>query len=300
MNGAHELTPGKPVRLSARVLRVLAPNPSVFTGPGTNSYLIVDGDDITVLDPGPADASHIEALCAAAAQLGGTIRRIVCTHTHEDHSPGAAPLAARTGVPQIGTPPPGDGYNDLTFRPDRVPQEDEIIACGSLRLRAIATPGHVSNHFCFLLEDEGLLFTGDHLMQGSTVVIVPPEGSMREYLASLHKLEKLAIAAIAPGHGQLMHDPQQVIAATIRHRLLRESKSLRALQALIAAGSDDAATGDILPRAYDDVPVLMHPVARLSLEAHLLKLVEDGIIRRTDPHRGATGEQLTSARWRPI
>lgn len=293
----HELTPGKPVRLSDHVWRVLAPNPSVFTGPGTNTYLVVDGDDITVIDPGPADESHLDALLAAAAQAGGRIRRIVCTHTHEDHSPGAAPLAARCGVPQIGTPPPGDGYNDMTFRPDQLPAENEVIACGSLRLRAIATPGHVSNHFCFLLEDEGLLFTGDHLMQGSTVVIVPPEGSMREYLASLRKLENLAVTAIAPGHGQLMRDPQQVIAATIRHRLARESKTLRALQALLAVGADDAATADILPRAYDDVPVAMHPVARLSLEAHLVKLAEDGIVRRTDIHAGPVGEHLANARW---
>lgn len=275
---AHPLTAGLPVQLSPRVVRLLAPNPSIFTGPGTNSYLLLDGDDITVLDPGPADPAHIDALVAAAAQFGGRIRRIVCTHTHEDHSPGAAPLAARTGAELIGSHAPDDGYNDTSFRPDRVPVDGELIAAGRLRLRTIATPGHVSNHLCFLLEDDGLLFTGDHLMQGSTVVIVPPEGSMRDYLASLRKLEQLAISNIAPGHGHLMPDPQQIIAATLRHRLARESKTLRALQATAAGASLD----ELLPRVYDDVPPAMHPIARLSLEAHLIKLLEDGVIRRDD------------------
>lgn len=295
-----ELVPGHAVQITDHVWRVLAPNPSVFTGPGTNSWLVVDGDDITVLDPGPDLPAHVDALCAAASKLGGQIRRIVCTHTHEDHSPAAAPLATRTGAMLIGPLPLVGNYNDATFRPGAVPLNDDIIRCGSLRLRAIATPGHVSNHFCFLLEEEALLFTGDHLMQGSTVVIVPPEGSMRDYLASLRRLQNIMITAIAPGHGQLMLEPQQTIAAVIRHRLLREAKTLRALQSLAAAGAADVATADILPIVYDDVPVALHPAARLSLEAHLVKLVEDGVLRRSDAHDDAAGIALERARWRLV
>lgn len=273
----HELVSGVAVRLSEHVLRVLAPNPSVFTGPGTNSYLIVDGDDVTVLDPGPADATHLDVLERAARELGGHIRRIVCTHTHEDHSPGAAPLAQRTGAQLIGNPAPHDGYNDTSFVPDRIPVDGEIVHAGRLHLRAIATPGHVSNHVCFLLENEGLLFTGDHLMQGSTVVIVPPEGSMRAYLDSLRRLEAFDIRTIAPGHGHLMLHPQQIIAATIRHRLAREAKTLRALREAHGGTLDT-----LVPAVYDDVPAAMHPIARLSLEAHLIKLMEDGVLRQQD------------------
>lgn len=275
-----ELIVGKPVRLSATVVRVLAPNPSVFTGPGTNSYLIARGNDIVLLDPGPADETHLAALLAAADTLGGTIRDIVCTHTHEDHSPGAAPLAARTGARLIGNAAPNDGYNDLSFRPDLTPPDDSVIEAGGVRMRVVATPGHVSNHLCYLLEGENLLFTGDHLIQGSTVVIVPPEGSMRAYLNSLARLETLPLAAIAPGHGEVMPDPAHIIAATTRHRLAREAKTLRALRDLRTASLDE-----LLPWVYDDVPTFMHLAARLSLQAHLIKLVEDGTIAGLSPER---------------
>lgn len=270
-----ELVAGKPVRLSDRVVRLLAPNPSVFTGPGTNTYLLAAGDAVTVLDPGPTAEAHIEALLAAAETLGGQIRHIVCTHTHDDHSPGARVLAERTGACIIGNLAPDDGYNDTSFKPDFIPDDDSVLELDGLRLRVVATPGHVSNHLCFLLEEERMLFTGDHLMQGSTVVIVPPEGSMRDYLASLARLERLPLAAIAPGHGVLMDDPAQVIAATTRHRLAREAKTLRALRE-----RGTATINELLPRVYDDVPPFMHAIARLSLEAHLIKLREDGTISR--------------------
>jgi glyoxylase-like metal-dependent hydrolase (beta-lactamase superfamily II) len=274
------LIPGQPVRISDSVTRVLAPNPSVFTGPGTNTYLISRGHDVVVLDPGPADLAHIDALLATARTLGGTITDIICTHTHEDHSPGAAPLAARTGARLIGMPAPDDGFNDISFRPDLVPADNTILEIGGVCLRAVATPGHVSNHLCFLLEDEQLLFTGDHIMHGSTVVIVPPEGSMRAYLDSMARLQQLPLAAIAPGHGERMDDPAHVIAATTRHRLAREAKTLRALRELGSASLDD-----LLPRVYDDVPVFMHAIARLSLHAHLIKLADDGTIATTGTER---------------
>lgn len=272
------LLPGQPVKLSETVTRLLAPNPSVFTGPGTNTYLIARGARIAVLDPGPADNAHIDAILATAQQLGGSITDIICTHTHEDHSPGATPLAARSGARLIGTPAPDDGYNDTSFLPDYTPADGEQLAVGGISLRAVATPGHVSNHLCFLLEEEQLLFTGDHIMQGSTVVIVPPEGSMRDYLDSMARLQALPLAAIAPGHGERMDDPAHVIAATTRHRLAREAKTLRALRELRHATLDE-----LLPRVYDDVPVFMHAIARLSLHAHLIKLVSDGQISEDSP-----------------
>lgn len=277
-----ELIAGKPVRLSGTVVRVLAPNPSPLTGAGTNSYLIARGNEIVLLDPGPADETHMAALLAAADMMGGTIRHIVCTHTHEDHSPGATPLAARTGARLIGNTAPNDGYNDTGFHPDLVPADNSVLAIGGVHLRVVATPGHVSNHLCFLLEEEGLLFTGDHLMQGTTVVIVPPEGSMRAYLNSLARLETLPLVAIAPGHGHVMTDPMHIIAATMRHRLAREAKTLRMLREMSAVGTGAGPVhmDALLPRVYDDVSVLMHPVARLSLEAHLIKLAEDGVITR--------------------
>lgn len=279
-----ELVAGKPQPLSDTVTRVLAPNPSVFTGPGTNTYLLARRaaaagsakKEIVVLDPGPADDAHITALLLAAESLGGRIAHVVCTHTHEDHSPGAALLAARTGARLYGMPAPNDGYNDLSFAPDHTPADGEVLELAGIRLRAIATPGHVSNHQCFLLENENLLFTGDHLIQGSTVVIVPPEGSMREYLASLAGLQTLKLAAIAPGHGTVMMDPAGSIAATLQHRRAREAKALAALRELGSATLDE-----LLPRVYDDVPVFMHMIARLSLHAHVIKLVEDGIAAET-------------------
>lgn len=270
-----ELTPGKAVFLSDRVARLLAPNPSVFTGPGTNSYLIRQGDSIVVVDPGPADSTHLAAIMQAADTLGGQIRHVLCTHTHEDHSPGATLLAARTGARLFGNRAPDDGYNDTTFAPDVVPRDNEQLDLDGIGLRVIATPGHVSNHLCFLLEEERLLFTGDHLIQGSTVVIVPPEGSMRDYLASLARLQHLPLTAIAPGHGDVMDNPEHIITATTRHRLAREAKALRAVRE-----RGRATLNELLPRVYDDVPPFMHAIARLSLEAHMIKLYEEGVISR--------------------
>jgi glyoxylase-like metal-dependent hydrolase (beta-lactamase superfamily II) len=261
------------------ILRLRAPNPGPLTGSGTNTWLF-GARELVVLDPGPADERHIAAILAAANARGGRITHIVCTHTHEDHSPGAALLAQATGAQQVGNPAPEDGYNDTSFAPDYCPRDAELLAVGDVRLRAIATPGHVSNHLCFLLEEQGLLFTGDHLIEGTTVVIVPPEGSMRDYLASLERLRAWDLACIAPGHGELMHDPQVRIDTTIRHRLMREARVMAALRAQGPSTIDE-----LLPAVYNDVPVFMHPVARLSLEAHLVKLLEDGAVSGDDGGR---------------
>src|SRR5690606_9404090 len=157
------------------------------------------------------------------------------------------------------------------FRPDRIPVHGERLRIDGQTLRVIHTPGHASNHLCFLLEEEGILFSGDHIMQGSTVVINPPDGDMGAYLRSLHALHEEEFSYIAPAHGFLMDRPYQVIDRLISHRLARESKVITALRQLGPA--DEDALGKL---AYDDVPEVMHPLAKRSLLAHLLKLQEDG------------------------
>jgi glyoxylase-like metal-dependent hydrolase (beta-lactamase superfamily II)/8-oxo-dGTP pyrophosphatase MutT (NUDIX family) len=268
--GSYEIVPGRAVRLSERVTRVTAPNPSVMTGPGTNSYLVaMEGGDWTVIDPGPAIPSHVDALVAAAAP--GRIRRILVTHTHTDHSPGAAPLRARTGAEVIGRPAGHTEWQDTAFAPDRSVEDGERFVLGpAITLVALRTPGHASNHVCWLLEEERLLFTGDHVMQASTVVINPPDGDMRAYLRSLEQLVALDLAWLAPGHGFLMAHPSDAMRAIVAHRLKREAKVVAAMR---AAGP--ATLEALLPAVYDDVDPKLHRMAARSLEAHLLKLRDD-------------------------
>jgi glyoxylase-like metal-dependent hydrolase (beta-lactamase superfamily II) len=172
-------------------------------------------------------------------------------------------------------PPPDDGYQDETYAPDRELADADTLVDGDLRLRVVHTPGHASNHVCLLLEASRLLFTGDHLMSGSTVVILPPDGSMRLYLQSLERLRGMPIADLAPGHGSLMPNALDEIDRVRAHRLLRESKVVAALRDH-GPGSLDA----ILPIVYSDVPRFMHPVAKYSLLAHALKLEEEGRAQR--------------------
>lgn len=264
-----ELVAGTAVPLSARVVRVLAGNPGFMTGPGTNSYL-VGTRDIAVLDPGPALSAHVEALIGAANQLGGRIRWIVLTHTHQDHAPAAIELQRRTGAEILGQSPlPGDPAQ-ASIQVDRELVHGEVLATDEFTLRALHTPGHVGNHLCYLLQEEKLLFSGDHLINGSTVVIIPPSGHMGDYLRSLAMLTHEDIAAIAPGHGDVIADAQALVHFTIRHRLAREQKVLEKL------GPETQALAQLTPLVYDDVNPALHPVAQYSLQAHLIKLQEDG------------------------
>jgi glyoxylase-like metal-dependent hydrolase (beta-lactamase superfamily II)/8-oxo-dGTP pyrophosphatase MutT (NUDIX family) len=270
---AHaDIVAGRVIRLSDRVLRVTAPNPGVMTGPGTNSYLAGDPgrQHWTVIDPGPADASHLKALLAAAP---GPIEQILVTHTHVDHSPGAVALARATGAAVLGMRPVHSAGQDDTFAPMREPEHGETLVLGpATTLRVMHTPGHASNHLCYLLEEEKTLFTGDHVMQGSTVVINPPDGDMSAYLGALRGLLEIDLDWLAPGHGFLVARPHDVLRALITHRLSREGKVASALRALQRATLDD-----LLVQVYADVPPAIHPVARRSLLAHLLKLQADGV-----------------------
>lgn len=260
----YDIVSGEPKRLDRWVTRLTAPNPGMMTGPGTNTYY-VNG---AVIDPGPAIDSHVERIL----QLG-EIKWILCTHTHLDHSPAAAALKAATGAQLLGRPAPAG--QDATFKPDFVVENGQRIELeGGVTLRAIHTPGHASNHVCYLLEQTKMLFTGDHVMQGSTVVINPPDGDMRVYLQSLERLLAEDIAIIAPGHGYLIGAPHKEVRRLIAHRLNRERKVVAALARL-----EHPSLEEMLPLVYDDVPERIHRVAARSLTAHLDKLVAEGAVR---------------------
>ena len=275
------------VPLLRNVQRLTAPNPGVMTGPGTNSYLM--GDPATgfiAIDPGPADAEHLDKLWRAA---GGDIRMIVCTHSHPDHSPGAAPLqalcvqAGRAAPPILGLPSAPTARAASAFTPDRALQNNELLALmgkapeGKIThtLQVIHTPGHAANHLCLLLQEDGLLFSGDHILNGSTTVIDPPDGNMADYLDSLDRLDALcaehSVEFILPAHGHVLGGPingaRSAIAKLKAHRLAREAKVLAAMQAL-----PDGSMEDWVQHAYDDVPPRMWPVAQRSLLAHVERI----------------------------
>jgi glyoxylase-like metal-dependent hydrolase (beta-lactamase superfamily II) len=268
-----DLQPGVPQRLDGEVTRIVAPNAGLMTGAGTNTYL-VGTRELVVIDPGPDDESHIQAILSAGA---GRIRWIACTHTHFDHSPAAARLKALTGAKVAAMSAPLTDH-DFRLDPDRSLVPDDWVHCAGVSLRAVHTPGHASNHVCFALSSNGMLFTGDHIMQGSTVVIWPPDGNMRAYLQSLRRLLELDIRVLAPGHGYLMDSPHFEVERLIQHRLRREDKVRQA----VLHASEPATIEMLLPGAYSDVPKFLHEMAALSLRAHLEKLVEDGQIRCSD------------------
>ena len=268
------LIPGQLTPIGDHAWRVLARNPGMMTGPGTNSYLF-GKDSLTVIDPGPEDQEHLQALLQAARTLGKPIDQVIVTHTHRDHSPGALALVAATGARCLGPSVPDDGLQDESWQSDRLLAEGDRVNCGGVSLQVIETPGHVGNHLCYLSED-GLLFTGDHLIQGSTVVIAPPSGSMQAYFASLRKLQQRGITLMAPGHGDVISDPEETLSHTLAHRQKREDKVLEALS------GNPQALGVLVKAVYDDVPEFLHGVAHFSLQAHLIKLAEDGKAAETD------------------
>ena len=270
-----EIVPGEPVEVAAGVIRLTAPNPGMMTGPGTNTY-ILGHERFTVLDPGPANDVHVERILELT---GGVVDQVVVTHTHMDHSPAVVQLKARTGCRVFGWPAPEGAGQDSSFTPDDQPGHGDLIVTEAGILKVLHTPGHASNHLCYLLLDQELLFSGDHIMQGSTVVINPPDGDMKAYIDSMYDLLAEPVRFIAPAHGFLMGQPAAVMDYLITHRLSREHKVWRALEALAPVSLKD-----LTARAYDDVPAAIHGLAARSALAHLLKLeaehrafVDDGL-----------------------
>lgn len=271
-------TPGEVIVLSPRVRRITAPNPGMMTGPGTNTYL-VGNQALAVIDPGPADPRHTDAILAAADAMRAPIRWILCTHTHMDHSPGAALLQSRTDATVIGQLARHTNGQDRHFTPDQHWQHGDRLQTDEFTLRAIHTPGHASNHLCFYLEEEELLFTGDHIMEGSTVVIMPPDGDMLAYVNALRDLKQLSLRHLAPAHGHLITRPTDIIEGLIQHRQMREDKTLEKMHQL-----GPCTLETLTPAVYDEVPTFLHGLARMSLLAHLLKLEQEGRIEQQDQH----------------
>lgn len=264
-----EITHDTAVQVSPHLRRITAPNPGRMTGPGTNTY-IVGEHELAVIDPGPPIASHVDNLVRICA---GKLRWILVTHTHRDHSPAAALLAERTGAELIGNVIDDDGHQDTSFVNARSVAQDELISNKEFTIRAILTPGHVANHVCYLVEQDGMLVTGDHMMGGSTVVIVPPAGDMQAYIHSLERMLQYELTAVAPGHGDLIAEPAAEVRRLIKHRLQRERK---VAAALAAHGPCDVMT--LVPPVYEDVDPAMHSWAALSLHAHLIKLEREGAV----------------------
>ena len=265
----------QPVPLLRNVQRLTAPNPGTMTGPGTNSYLVGDAaSGYIAIDPGPDEPEHQQRLWRATR---GDIRLIICTHSHADHSPGARPLQALCAArpPILGLPSAPTARAASHFVPDRALAEGErlqLTGAGQTHtLRVIHTPGHAANHLCLLLEEDGLLFSGDHILNGSTTLIDPPDGDMTAYLDSLDRLDAACAEAgadfILPAHGHVLGQARAAIARLKAHRLQREAKVLRAMQARPAGTLEDW-----LPLAYDDVPERLWPLARRSLLAHVDRL----------------------------
>lgn len=282
--------------LESLVRRVLAGNPSPFTFTGTQTYLVGTPEGVAVIDPGPDEPAHLDALAAA---IGTTpVVAICCTHTHRDHSPAAAPLSTRTGAPVIGCAPltldddgpRADAAFDPFYAPVRVLGDGERIEGPGFSLTAIATPGHTSNHLCFALGTEGgengALFTGDHVMGWSTTVVAPPDGDMADYMASLEKLHNRNDRVLYPAHGPQVDKPRQLVRGMIGHRRMRE----RQILGLIAEVPADITT--MVPQMYKGVNQMLWPAAGRSVLAHLIDLERRGVVTRMG------GQADANAVWR--
>lgn len=279
---AFEPSHGVPVEVAPGVHRLTVNNPSAFTFHGTNSY-IVGTKGLAVIDPGPEDEAHFQALLAAIA--GRPVSHIFLTHTHIDHSPLAARLSAATGAPmaaegphrparplRIGEVNPLDASGDTAFRPDLLLKDGEVTEGDGWALRAVTTPGHAANHLVFALEGTGILFSGDHVMAWSTSIVAPPDGAMADYMASLDKILTRDDRQYLPGHGGPVEDPAAFVRALKTHRKMRE----RAIVERIRAG--DRTIAEMVRAIYRDTDPRLHGAAGLSVLAHLEDLVARGLV----------------------
>ena len=269
------------------VWRLVAPNPSPFTFKGTNTYLVGSEAGVAVIDPGPDDEAHIAGIVRSAP---GPIETVVITHTHRDHVDGLARLVAATGARTAGfgpterprgdaeTGPTGKSFVDADFSPDVVLRTGDTIAVGGRTLRALHTPGHAPDHLCMSLDDDGIVFSGDHVMGWNTSVIAPPEGHMGDYFASLEALiARPDDRFYLPGHGGRIREPMKVARAYLVHRKMREAAILEAVR-------DGLATvPELTARIYPDIADAIVPAARLSLYAHLERLCETGAVAPEGP-----------------
>ena len=266
-------------QLEPGIARMLAHNPSAFTYYGTQSYLI-GTDQVAVIDPGPDLPEHVDALVAAIA--GRPVAAILCTHTHRDHSPAARPLAQRTGASIIGCAPlaletvgpRADASFDGDYAPDRVMDDGELLEIDGETVAAVATPGHTSNHLCFSYR--GALFSGDHVMGWSTTVVVPPDGDMAAYMASLDKLRRRDDRIYYPAHGPAVTNPQQYVRHLVGHRMQREK------QILTLVRERQRPIPDIVASAYPALDPRLTVAAGGSVYAHLLDLERRGLVQRQE------------------
>ena len=267
--------------LGSGIRRLVAPNPSMMTGPGTNTYLF-GREEVAVLDPGPVIPDHLDNIVKTAA---APIRWVLVTHTHPDHSPGARELAEATGAELLGRPAPPGVQQDRTFVPTRILEDGDRIETGEFVLEAILTPGHASNHLCYLHAESNWLFAGDQVIDGSTVVINPPDGNMKQYIEALRRIRHLGCGALAPGHGEIIDDPIRAIDWIIEHRLEREEKVVEALRR-----SPGLTTRELVPQVYRDVHEHLYGLAERSLLAHLIKLEEEGRAIHADKRWSLLGD----------
>ena len=267
---------GDRIEVSPLVRRVVARNPGPFTFTGTGTYIVGRGE-VAVIDPGPDDPAHLEALLKAIA--GERVSHVLVTHTHRDPAPLARPFARAVGAPVLAAAPPVtdnhvsiamDEGDDLDFRPDRILAEGDQVTGPGWTLETLATPGHASNHLCFALREEDALFSCDHVMGWSTTVVAPPDGDMGDYLASLRRLIARDFATLYPTHGAPVTDPGPFLNAYLAHRLEREAQILARLEA------GDRTIAEMIPILYAAVDRRLWPAASLSVLAHLILLVRQG------------------------
>jgi glyoxylase-like metal-dependent hydrolase (beta-lactamase superfamily II) len=264
-------------QLEPGIARVLAHNPSAFTYFGTQTYLI-GTSEVAVIDPGPDLPEHLDALESAIG--GRRVAAIMCTHTHRDHSPASRPLAERTGAPIVGCAPlaletvgpRADASFDGDYAPDRVLEDGENIAVDGKPITAVATPGHTSNHLCFAYE--GALLSGDHVMGWSTTVVVPPDGDMAAYMASLDKLRQRDDRVYYPAHGPAVTNPQQYVRHLMGHRMQREKQILKLVR------QKPRTIPDVVANAYPGLDPRLTAAAGGSVFAHLLDLERRGVVKR--------------------
>ncbi len=284
---AFDFAYGRRDQVSPLIQRVVCENPGPFTFTGTGTYIVgrpEDGASVAVIDPGPQDEAHLEALLRAVA--GRTVSHILITHTHRDHSPLARPFAARVGAPILAMAPPAqethasgslDEEEDQAFTPDRILTGGERILGDGWTLTALATPGHASNHMAFVLEEENALFCGDHVMGWSTTVVAPPDGNMTDYMNSLDAVIAAGFSTLWPTHGAPVTEPAPFLAAYRAHRLQREAQILARVQA------GDRTIAEMVPVLYAAVDPRLWPAASLSVLAHLAKLVGEGQVTSDGP-----------------